>query len=194
MFTIDLLKGTQLPPRSHPLRIVLMTAAFAVLGVATVFDAVQYYAYSRQIAVEQEAQTHYTRQIAGLADVAQMIEDADKRRTEIDAGLAEVAKALGTYTKWSDLMVLLAANTPPEVIIGDLMTRRAEGKDKYQYSLVMGVLSPSGPAAVEQFVRTLRQTLPLQEGPDSARIVSQRQQQLEGRDLLYYVIECRLKL
>jgi Flp pilus assembly protein TadB len=47
--------------------------------------------------------------------------------------------------------------------------------------------------ALQQFVRALRQALPLVSGPDGVRIISQRQQQMEGRDFEYYVVECRLK-
>ena len=58
---------------------------------------------------------------------------------------------------------------------------------------MMGVVSPSGSAAVEQFIRDLRQQMPLAPGPDSLRIVSQQQQPIEGRNFQYYVIECRLE-
>ena len=59
---------------------------------------------------------------------------------------------------------------------------------------MVGVMSPSGGAAVEQFVRTLRLALPLQPGPDSIRIISQRQEMVAGQPVQYYVVECRLKM
>jgi Tfp pilus assembly protein PilN len=193
MFTIDLLLGTAKPPRSHPLRIAGVALAFALVALALVLDDVYYSSLNRQLAAEHRALQHYEREIAGLADVAKMLQAADKRRSEVNANLAEVTTALTTHTKWSDILVTLSQNIPESVTIADLIAKREEIKSKYEYSLVLGVVAPAGPTAVEQFVRALRQALPLVSGPDGVRIISQRQQQMEGRDFEYYVVECRLK-
>lgn len=194
MFTIDLLLGRAKPPRSHPLRMAGVALAFALVATGAVLDGVYYFGLGRQLAAEQVSVRHYDREIAGLADVAKMLEKADQRRNEVNTSLAEVGTVLATHAKWSDVLVSLSQSAPESITIADLMARRDEVKGKYEYSLTMGVVSPTGPVAVEQFVRTLRQTLPLGSGPDSVRIISQRQQQMEGRDFQYYVIECRLKL
>ncbi len=193
MFTIDLLLGAAKPPRSHPLRITGVALAFALVAIAFVLDDVYYYGINRQLTAEHQSLRRYEREIAGLADVAKILQAADKRRSEVNASLAEVKTALTAHTKWSDLLVTLSQSVPESLAIGDLMARREEVKGGYEYSLMIGVVSPTGPATAEQFVRTLRQALPLVGGPDGVRIVSQRQQQVGGRDLQYYVIECRLK-
>jgi len=193
MFTIDLLLGKAKPPRSHPLRAAGATAAFGVLVVAAAFDGVSYFSSGRQAAAQQQVAARLDGKIAGLADVSKVLATAERRRADVNASLAEVSQALAIHTKWSDVLVILTRTAPETITIGDLMTKREEVKGQYEYSMMMGVVSPAGPAAVEQFVRDLRAALPLASGPDNIRIISQRQQQVEGRDLQYYVIQCRLK-
>ncbi len=194
MFTIDLLLGKAKPPRSHPLRMAGVAVAFALVATGALLDGVYYFGLGRELAAEEISMRRYDREIAGLADVAKMLEKADQRRNDVNTSLAEVGTVLTTHTQWSDVLVTLSQNTPETVTIADLMAKRDEVRGKYEYTLTMGVVPLTGPVAVEQFVRTLRQALPLVSGPDSVRIISQRQQQLEGRDFQYYVIECRLKL
>ncbi len=193
MFTIDLLLGKAKPPRSHPLLAAGATTAFAVLIVALAFDGVYYYSCGRQLTAEQQATARLQDKIAGLADVAKALAAADKRRADVDASLEEVRTALDVHGQWSDILVALTRTAPETITIGDLMTKRQEARGKYEYSMMMGVISPTGPVAVEQFVRDLRAALPLAPGPDNIRIISQRQQQIAGREFQYYVIECRLK-
>jgi hypothetical protein len=193
MFTIDLLLGKAKPPRSHPLLAAGATVAFAIVIVALAFDGVYYYSCSRQLAAERQAMARLENKIIGLADVARTLVAADKRRAEVDASLEEVRTALDIHRQWSDILVALTRTAPETITIGDIMTKRDEVKGKYEYSMMMGVISPTGPVAVEQFVRDLRAALPLASGPDNIRIISQRQQQVEGRDFQYYVVQCRLK-
>ena len=193
MFTIDLLKGTEKPPGSHPLLVAGVVLAFALVAVGATLDGVHYFGAGRQFAAEEQSAAHFTREIAKLVDVTKMLQAAEKRRGEVNASLKEVGTALTTHTKWSPLVAAVAQSASNAITISDMAAKREEIKSKYEYSFTLGVVAPSGPSAVEEFVRTLRQALPLRPGPDSVRIISQRQQQWEGRDFQYYVIECRLK-
>ena len=173
-----------------------MACLALVAGAA--WDGVFYYGLTREVAAQQQGLLRYERQMAGLADVAKMLEAADKRRNEIDAGLTEVSQVLALHRAWSPALAALAENAPKGIAISEVMAKREEKKNtqqkgKYDYSLLMGVTAPSGPAAVEQFIQALRSALPLRPGADPIRIISQRQQQVEGRDVQHYVIECRLK-
>jgi hypothetical protein len=197
MFTIDLLKGSARPPGNRPLQVAVVTIAFSVLAVGAVFDAVYYFGYGREISAERRALAHYQREIGGLTDVANALQAAEQRRGQINASLAEVSTLLGYHTKWTSILLAISESAPQGMTINDVMAKREEQRDaqqkiRYSYSLMLGVVSPGGPAAVEQFVRALRLSLPL--ASDSGiRIVSQRQTQVQGRDLQYYVVECRLK-
>jgi len=198
MFTIDLLKGSQRPPGNRPIRVAMLTIAFSVLAVGAVFDAVRYFGYGRELGAEHRAAAHYQRQIGELADVANAIKAANERRSQINAGLSEVAGVLAYHTQWTSILLALAQSAPAEITLNDLVAKREEQRDgqqniRYNYSLMMGVVSPGGPVAVEQFVRALRLALPLASDSAGIRIVSQRQAMIQGRDLPYYVIECRLK-
>jgi hypothetical protein len=193
MFTIDLLKGTEKPPGSHPLFVAGVALAFALVATGAVFDGVHYFGAGRQLAAEQQAAQHSLREIAKLVDVTKMLQAAEKRRKEVNASLAEVNTVLTTHAKWSPLVAAAAQSASNAITISDLAAKREEIRGKYEYSFTLGVVASSGPVAVEEFVRTLRQTLPLRPGPDSVRIISQRQQQWEGRDFQYYVIECQLR-
>lgn len=200
MFQIDLLLGSERPPRSHPLWIAGLTLLFAAVAVAAALDVVQYLHHSQSLAAQERALAHYRTEIASMADTQKMLDANRQRRATIDAGLAEVSKVLGTHRPWSDILSSLAETAPNDLTILDLQTRReprkgqaAGQKTVYDYTLTMGMVSLGGPAVVEQFIRQLRTTLPLMPGSDSIRITSQRHQQVAGRDLQYYVVECRLK-
>jgi hypothetical protein len=198
MFKIDLLNGKELPPRSHPLQIAAVSLVFLAVAVVAAFDAVHAYGLERELPSRRQALARYEHQIAGLAGVAKMLETADRRRTEITAGLAEAKQLAATHTAWSSLLVTLTDQTPKEVVISEILAKREKPKTEqtqgpYRFSLVLGVISPAGAAPVEQLIQALRTALPLQPGPDSVQIVSQRHQEIEGRDAQYYIIECKLK-
>lgn len=197
MFTIDLLKGMGKPPLSHPLRMAGVTVAFALVAIAAALDGVRYVRDNGELALQARALRRYTEEVTKLSGVAKALDAAEKRKTQINAGLAEVSKALTIHAKWSPILVALTDSATKEIAISDLMAKREEqgsgDQMKYGYSLMMGVVSTSGPGAVEQFVRNIRLNLPLSPGPDSVRIIAQRQEMITGRSFQYYVIECRLK-
>jgi hypothetical protein len=198
MFKIDLLKGTEIPPAPRPMPIAAVTVAFCLLVVAAALDVVGYIDDSYALAAQEQSLNAYTQDLAQLAGVGRMLETNEKRRKEIDADLAEVSQALLCHTTWSPVLVALSGSASEAITVNDVLAKREEqkGKDRkvtYAYSIMMGVISPSGAAAVEQFLRDLREQMPLAPGPDSIRIVSQQQQAIEGRAFQYYVIECRLE-
>lgn len=198
MFTIDLLKGTEIPAGPRPIQIAAVTVAFCLLVVAVALDAIRYVEDSNALVAQEQSLKVYTQDLSQLADVARMLETNEKRRKEIDADLAEVSKALLCHATWSPVLVALSGSASEAITVNDVLAKREEQKDKdrkvsYRYSIMMGVVSPSGSGAVEQFIRDLRQQMPLLPGPDSLRIVSQQQQPIGGRDFQYYVIECRLE-
>jgi hypothetical protein len=197
MFTIDLLKGTGKPPQSHPLWVAGATLAFMALLIVTALDGVRYYRDEGVLATDKRALTHYEGQIREMRDVAEQLSAAAKRRVAVNAFLEEVNKALANHTTWSPTIEVAARNTPPDLLITDIMAKREEqgvgDNVKFGYTLILSVVSPSSASVIEQYVRTLRQVLPLQPGPDSIRIGSQRQQTVDGRTLQSYTLECRLK-
>ena len=197
MFTIDLLNGRGRPPRGHPLQVAAVTLAFVALTTLAVLDAICFFGYHGDSASEQRSLAYYNREIARMADIARTIETAEKDRNQMNAGLAEVSKLLSIHTQWSGILVGLTETVPETVKIVDLLVKREEvkvgQKIEYTYSLTMGVMSPSGSTEVETFVRALQQRMPLHSSPDSIRIISQRQENVRGRNYPYYVIECRLK-
>jgi hypothetical protein len=198
MFTIDLLKGTGKPPRSHPLWAAGTTFAFIALVVVAALDGVRYYRDGALLATQKRSLSYYSGEIRKLRDVAEALDATEKRRAEIDAALAEVNKAMSCHATWSPIIATLAQNTSPDVVLSDIMAKREErgvgDKVRYGYTMILGVVSPSGGGAVEQYVRTLRLVLPLLPGPDSIRVISQRQQAVGGQAVQYYVVECQLKM
>ena len=196
MFKIDLLNGAGLPPRSHPLLIAAATLACVVLGIVAAFDGVHVYDVGRQIASQKQSLAMYDRKITELADVAKTLEAGDKRASDIRAGLAEVTQLLGTHRTWSGPLEKLT-NNAKGLTISEIVAKREEKrnipqKGVYDYTLVMGIVSPAGAAPVESLIQALRLVLPLRSG-DNIGITSQRILQINGRDVQYYLIECRLK-
>jgi hypothetical protein len=199
MFKIDLLNGAALPPRSHPLLIAGGTLAFVIVGIAAAFDVVHVYAVNREIAGQQQSMATYEHQIAGLSDVAKLLASFEKHSRDVNDILKEKDLMLATHRTWSPLLATLMSSAPKGLTISEVVAKRddkrgsAAKKGSHEYSLVMGVVSPSGAAPVETFIETLRPALPLQTGPDSIAIASQRYLQVEGQDVQYYVIECHLR-
>jgi hypothetical protein len=198
MFTIDLLKGAGKPPQSRPLRIAGATLAFLVLIVAGGVDGLRYFRDEGLLTTQRRTLAYYQGEIAKMKDIADSLAAAEKRRIEINTILDEVNKVLVYHATWSSLISTMAINTPQELLLTDIMAKREEqgvgDKARFEYTLMLGAVSPSGAAMVEQFVRALRLSLPLQPGPDSVRIISQRQEMVGGQSLQYYVVECRLKM
>jgi hypothetical protein len=197
MFTIDLLKGMGKPPLSHPLRMAGVTVAFALVAIAAALDVVRYSRDNIELGLQARSLRYYTEEVTKLSGVSKALDAAEKRKTQINAGLTEVNTALTIHAKWSPIVVALTQSTTKEITITELMAKREEqggGEQvKYIYSLILGVVSTSGPGAVEGFVQAMRQNLPLAPGPDNVRIIAQRQEMVAGRSFQYYVIECRLK-
>jgi hypothetical protein len=198
MFTIDLLKGAGKPPKSHPLWVAGVTLAFLALLVGGVLDAIGYYRDESLLATQKRTLAYYEQEIRQMKDVADMLAAAEKRRIEVDGTLAEVSKALAHHAVWSPVIETVARSTPEDLVITNILAKREEqgvgDKARFTYTLMLGVVSPTGPLVVEQFVRTLRLILPLQGGPDSVRIGSQGQEMLGGRQFQMYMLECRLKI
>lgn len=112
--------------------------------------------------------------------------------------MKEKDQLLATHRSWSPLLTTLMNSAPPGLTISEIVAKREEKKNVpqkgvYDYSLVIGVISPAGAAPVESLIHTLRLALPLQSGPESIRPISQKPLQVDGRDVQYYIIECRLK-
>ncbi len=198
MFKIDLLNGAGLPSRSHPLLIAGGTLAFVIVGIAAAFDIVHVYDVNRQTASQRQSMATYERQIATLADVARSLAAFEKHARDVNDILKEKDLMLVTHRTWSPLLATLMNSAPKGLTISEVVAKREEKKGSaqkaaYDHSLVMGVISPAGAGPVETFMQALRPTLPLQPGADSIRIISQRYLQVEGQDVQYYLIECRLK-
>ena len=198
MFTIDLLKGAGKPPQSRPVWAAGATVAFMLLVAATALDGVRYLRDDGILAAQKHTLSYYEGEIFKLRDIAETLDQTEKRRTEINTALTEVDKALGNHAAWSPIIAALAQSASTDLVVTDMMAKREEqgvgDKARFVYTLMLGVMSPSGAAVVEQFVRTLRLALPLQPGPDSIRIISQRQEMAAGKTIQYYVVECRLKM
>lgn len=198
MFTIDLLKDAGKPPRSHPLWVAGATLAFMALIVAGTLDGLRYFQDTGALATQRQTQVYYDKEIASLADVAKTLDAAAKHEAETNSSLDEVNKALAHHAVWSSVLDTVAQSTPSELVITNILAKREEQgvgeKARFGYTLMLGVVSPTGPLVVEQFVRALRVVLPLQPGPDSVRIGSQGQETLGGRQYQMFMIECRLKI
>jgi hypothetical protein len=198
MFTIDLLKGAGKPPESRPLSVAGIALAFMALIIVAAIEDVRYFRASEVLATQKRTLAYYSSEIQKLKNVAEALDAVEKRRIEVNGAMAEVNKALSYHATWSPVIAAMALNTPPDLVLTDIMAKREEQgsgeKVRFTYTLMLGVMSPSGAAVVEQYVRTLRLALTLQPGPDSIRIISQRQDMIAGQPVQYYVVECRLKM
>ena len=67
MFTIDLLKGTEIPAGPRPMQIAAVTVAFCLLVVGVALDAIRYVEDSNALAAQEQSLKVYTHDLAQLA-------------------------------------------------------------------------------------------------------------------------------
>ncbi len=210
MFTIDLLKGQSVPPRSGPegIAIVAATAAIPVIGAIAMFGV---YLHSRAIvSVKEREIVRWEAKIGKLSDAVELKKSLDTEKAVYNDCLSEVKSSIGRHTQWSPVLATLVENMPNSVVLTDLevrqhfIKRKVPEKDNPERTININVpvrtlwMSVSGKPqhncdkAVRDFQDRLRSSDSL--GPRLENItVSQKSDTLEGREIISYEIDCVFK-
>jgi len=210
MFTIDLLKGQNLPVRTKPQGVAIFVATFAVPALAVML-MVGFYAHNEVIiSVQKQNISGFKTQTQRLADALKLRESFEKEKSSVNNCLAEVAGSIHRHIQWSPILVTLVENLPESVVLTSLEVKRQSVKQKVaaksdskkaETSVVVRTLKmkvsgePTSYCDLE--VKTFRDRLRTSNflGPKLEDIViaSQGHDTLDGRDVVTYDIDLIFK-
>lgn len=205
MFTIDLLNGQGIPPKTRPggVAIVAITAAVPVLlavGMVGLYqnNKVALSLMERDIARGQA-------KIDTFSDALEQREALKEEKNAYGTCLSEVSASLKKHTQWSPILTTVIENMPDSVVLTSLevkrnsVTKEVPSKDdpgkKEEIEVPARVLCLSvsgGPQcreAVRDFQDRLRRSALL--GPRLENIiVSRNSETVKGQDVFSYDITC----
>ena len=210
MFTIDLLKGQNVPIKSRPEGIAIAAVTFAVPVIIAMVMFGFYLRTKIVMSVQKQGIINYDKKIAKLSDAVELQKSFEDEKNIINSNLSEVASAIGRHTQWSPVLVTLVKNLPDSVVLTKLevkqksIRRRIPKKDDPQQMIdvsvpvrtlqinICGSSRSSCDKAVKDFGDSLRLSTLL--GPKIEDIkFSQGTDKLDGRDVVSYKIDCILK-
>ncbi len=210
MFTIDLLKGQNVPVKSSPGGIAI---AVATVVIPLAAEAIMFGFYLNNkiiISVNEQKIARCQAEIGELSDAVEMQALSEKQKTTYGTYLSEVKSSINRYTQWSPVLVTLVENMPGSLMLTRLeveqhtVRKKVTQKDNPQEMIEKDVpvrilrISVSGSTqyncdkAVRDFRDSLRSSAFL--GPKLDNIgVSQESGTLEGKDIASYDIDCVFK-
>ncbi len=211
MFTIDLLKGRNLPVKSSPGGIAI---AVATVVVPLTIEVVMFGFYLNNkiiVSVNEQEIARCQAEIDELSDAVEMQASSEKQKTVYGNHLSEVESSINRYTQWSPVLVTLVENMPDSLMLTRLevkqhtVRKKVPKKDNPEEMIQKNVpvrtlrISVSGSPQYncDKAVRDFRDSLRLSAflGPKLDNIgVSQESGTLEGKNIASYDIDCVFKV
>jgi Tfp pilus assembly protein PilN len=207
MFTIDLLKGQNLPVRTKPQGVAIFAATFAVPVLVAMLMAGFYVRNEVIISVQKQNIAGFETQTQRLAEALKLRESFEKEKATVNSCLADVANSIHRHIQWSPILVALVENLPDSVVLTSLEVKRqsvkrnvavkgdSNKKDETSVSVKTLKMRVSGEATsnCDLEVKTFRDRLRASKflGPKLEDIViaSQGHDTLDGRDVVTYDID-----
>ncbi len=134
MFTIDLLKGQGIPPKSRPEGIAVGAIVFAVPVIVAIVIAGVYMTDNISLSTQKRELADYEKRVDKLSDALELKRAFEKQRATINEVLSEVSSSIDRHMQWSDVLVDIVENMPESMILAELeakqnMVRRRVAKD-----------------------------------------------------------------
>jgi len=210
MFTIDLLKGQNVPVKSSPGGIAVAVATVAVPLTVEIIMFGFYLNNKIVVSVNEQKIARCQTEIGELSDAMEMQASSEKQKATYGNHLSEVKSSINKYTQWSPVLVTLVENMPNSLMLTKLEVRqhtvrkKVPQKDNPEEMIEKNVpvrtlrISVSGSPQYncDKAVRDFRDSLRLSAflGPKLDNIgVSQESRTLEGKDIASYDIDCVFK-
>jgi len=210
MFTIDLLKGKNIPIKGGPEWIVVAAITFLVPAITAGVMFGFYLTGKIDTSIQKQEITKYEAKIEELREAIELQESFERERQAINSCLADVSSAIGKHTQWSPVLAALAENMPDSMLLNELdvkwnsVTIKRPKKDDPQKIVDITVpakqlqISISGDSQynkdkeVRDFMDRLRFSTLL--GPKLQNIgFSQEIEKLGGQDIVSYQVDCIFK-
>jgi len=210
MFTIDLLHGQGIPIKSGPGGVAIAATAFAVPIIITI-TMLGYYLHTRIImSIQKQGIINYEAKIGELSEAVERQESFEKEGNVIRSCLSEVSSSIGRHTQWSPVLITLVENMPGPVLLTELSVERSSLKRKVPqkndpkkminisvpvrtlHMRVCGSLQSNSDEAIKDFRDRLCSSSWLGSRLENIS-VSQEFGMLDGRDVVFYEIDCVFK-
>ena len=211
MFTIDLLKGQGIPPKSRPEGIAVGAIGLAVPVIVAIVIAGVYMTDNISLSTQKRELADYEKRVDKLSDALELKRAFEKQRATINEVLSEVSSSIDRHMQWSDVLVDIVENMPESMILAELeakqnMVRRRVAKDgdaetKVDVMVPLRTLSitVSGKSeydcdrAVRDFSDRLRISKVLGPKLDDIRVSKSNLGRRKQRNFVSYQIDCVFK-
>jgi len=211
MFTIDLLKGQGIPPKSRPEGIAVGAIVFAVPVIVAIVIAGVYMTDNISLSTQKRELADYEKRVDKLSDALELKRAFEKQRATINEVLSEVSSSIDRHMQWSDVLVDIVENMPESMILAELeakqnMVRRRVAKDgdaetKVDVMVPLRTLSitVSGKSeyncdrAVRDFSDRLRVSKVLGPKLEDIRVSKSNLGRRKEKNLVSYQIDCVFK-
>jgi Tfp pilus assembly protein PilN len=210
LFTIDLLKGQGIPPKSGPagMAIGAITALVPVMIVIAILGS--YLNQEALVSIKQREIVILEKKIDQLSGAVESQQELEREKIHYGLCISEVNSSIGKYTQWSPVLTTLLENMPGSVVLTELSVKEDsvekevpkpdDPKKKIMINVPVNKLSLSvsdqGQGNCDEAVREFRDRLrssPLL-GPMLAKIdVSNRTENVEGKDITVFELSCLFK-
>ena len=210
MFTIDLLNGYAIPPKSRPggIAIVGVTAAIPVI---VAISMVSLYLQNKAVLSIKEYQINrWEDKVDTLSDVLEWQKSLQKQKTVYNKCLSEIKSSLTRHTQWSQALSTIINCLPESVILNGLeikkhfikkkVPKKGDPDEMVDIDIPVRTLqiNVTGNAnldcvqAIKNFGNQLRSSASM--GPRLDNITySQESDTLDGQEVVHYEIICVFK-
>jgi hypothetical protein len=210
IFTIDLLKGDGIPFRSGPAGVVLAVITAAVPIVIGIIFGGLYLNNEVVMSLKAGEITALEKKVDGLSEVIERQRALEREKFHYNVCLSEVKSTIGKFDQWSPVLTTLVENMPRSVILTELeveqntVKKKVPNKEKpgkmkevdASVTTMLVTVCDSSRTDSDQAVREFRDYLCSSSflGPKLEKAdVSKESGTLEGRDVVYYMINCVFK-
>lgn len=210
MFTIDLLKGQGIPPKIGPAGIAIAAITFSAPVIVAIAMFGFYMRNKAVISIKEQDIVRYQAKIDELSDAVEIQQSLEQEKIVYTNSLSEVKSSIRRYIQWSPVLATLVESMPDSVVLTNLEVGQRSVKRKVPKeddpgkmveidilvkSLLLSVRgSPQSNCdqAVKDFRDRLRSSASLGSKLENIS-VSQKSENLEGQDVVFYEIDCVFK-
>lgn len=210
IFTIDLLKGRGIPPKSGPAGIIIV--AITVL-VPAVFAIALYGLYLHNEVVMKIKQQNVIKlqdMTADLSDAVKLKKSLENEKVLYRACMSEVKASIGKFNQWSPVLTTLVEEMPSSVVLTNLsvqqdsIEKEVPKKDNPEKKIKINVpvtklilkINNQGQEDCREDVKEFRDRLFASSvlGPRLQDIIPNRKtEKIEGKETVSYEIDCMFK-
>jgi Tfp pilus assembly protein PilN len=210
MFTIDLLNGQGIPPKTTPGAFVILAFTAVVPIAAAIGMFGMYTNNSEALSLREKEIADYDMEISQYSGDVKTKKSLEKEKLAFGKYLTEVKSSLGKHTQWSPVLTTLIENIPDSVILTSLeiehdtvrksVPKKDNPKKKVEIVVPIRILKvgidggnpEDSDQAVQDFMGRLWASDTL--GPKLENIGhSQESKVVEGKDVISYQINCFFK-